>query len=208
MNRTANKASRLPNGAGCPSAPPPSPNGSNGDRPPANPTATDGRDPASGRFLPGWKGGPGNPHARAVAARRKALLGAVTPEDIARVGKKLLEMAEGGDVPAIALLFKYIIGQPRPARDPDWLDVEEFDLLRRSPTLAECHDALDRVAAGYAALMALHRQPADGEGYEALVAKVLEKAQAELRRNMEQFRTRFPLSSFLDDEDDVNDDED
>src|SRR5262245_26680099 len=100
--------------------PAPSVNGSNGRAPQANPAAADGRG-ADGRFVKGWKGGPGNPHARACAARRQALTDAVTPEDLARVAKKLLEMAEGGDLPAAALLFKYAIGQPRPAPDPDAL---------------------------------------------------------------------------------------
>jgi hypothetical protein len=74
--------------------PSPSTNGINGELPPA----TGGRDPASGRFLPGNKGGPGNPHARATAARRKALTEAVTPEAVRRVAKKVLDLAEAGDV--------------------------------------------------------------------------------------------------------------
>src|SRR5262249_9787646 len=170
--------------------PAPSVNGSNGRAPQANPAAADGR------FVKGGKGGPGNPHARACAPRRQALTDAVTPEDLARAAKKLPEMAEGGDLPAAALLSKYAIGQPGPAPDPDALDVAEYELLRRSPTLAEFHEALDRVAAGFAATMALAGQPADREGYEALVAKNLRQVQAEIRR----LKERFPLSYELDDD--------
>jgi hypothetical protein len=59
-------------------------NGRNGQAaPPLGPFANgeaprlDGRT-ADGRFAAGNKGGPGNPHARATAARRKALTEAVT----------------------------------------------------------------------------------------------------------------------------------
>jgi len=175
--------------------------------PPAkgSPPAAEGRD-AGGRFAAGNRGGPGNPFARAVAARRRALLDAVSPEDVARVAKKLLEMAKGGDLPAAALLFKYAIGQPRPAPDPDALDVAEYELLRRSPTLAEVHEALDRVAAGFAATMARAGQPADREGYEALVAKNLRKVQAELRRLKERIPWSYELDDDGDDDLDLDDD--
>jgi hypothetical protein len=216
--RSAATKDRFPEGKTL--APAPSTNGCNGHAgatagravalpPPATvaPPATqalpaaEGRD-AHGRFTAGNRGGPGNPFARAVGTRRRALLDAVSPEDLARVAKKLLEMAKCGDLPAAALLFKYVVGQPRPAPDPDALDVAEYELLRRSPTLAEFHEALDRIAAGFAATMALAGQPADREGYEALVAKNLKQVQAELRR----LKERFPLSYELDDDDDLDDD--
>jgi hypothetical protein len=144
--------------------PPPSANGSNGESPPS-PPATDGRDPASGRFLPGNKHGRGNPFCRQLAARRKALLDAVSPEDIAQVARRLFVMAAAGDVAAAALLLKYVVGQPAQAPDPDRLDVEEFDLLRRAPGVRELADLCSRVATGYAALRVLESQAGDEEAY-------------------------------------------
>ena len=68
---------------------------------------------ANGRFLKGqWKGGPGNPYARRVAALRSALLKAVTPDDIEAVVRVLIEKALQGDVPAIRELFDRVLGRP------------------------------------------------------------------------------------------------
>ena len=78
----------------------PSPNGSNG-----------GRDTA-GRFAPGWKGGPGNPYARRVGELRRALLDAVTAEDLAAVIKALVVKAKDGDVQAARLVLSYAVGPP------------------------------------------------------------------------------------------------
>jgi len=47
----------------------PSTNGGNGSPPTA---PGDGRDPRTGRFLKGWKGGPGNPHLKKLARIRRA----------------------------------------------------------------------------------------------------------------------------------------
>ena len=55
----------------------PSPNGSNG------------RD-ASGRFAPGNPGGPGAPNARRVAELRRAVLDAVSEEDVRSLAGALL----------------------------------------------------------------------------------------------------------------------
>src|SRR5262245_34867198 len=89
---------------------PPLANGGNGvngaapQRPAAPAAEADGRD-AGGRFMKGNAGGPGNPHARAVAERRKALLAAVGPADVAAVAQKLLAMALGGDVAAAKVVL-------------------------------------------------------------------------------------------------------
>ncbi|MCH7720374.1 MAG: hypothetical protein IH988_05215 [Planctomycetes bacterium] len=79
---------------------PPSPNGSNG------------RDPATGRFLPGWKGGSGNPHAKLVGKLRAAMLAAVDEAAIRRVVEALIKKAEGGNVPAVRELLDRCIGKP------------------------------------------------------------------------------------------------
>jgi hypothetical protein len=71
----------------------------------------DGRD-GSGRFAPGNKGGPGNPHARKVAQLRSALLETVTEDDMRAIGAKLIAMARGGNLPAIKELIERTLGRP------------------------------------------------------------------------------------------------
>ncbi len=78
----------------------PSPNGPNG-----------GRD-AQGRFAKGWKGGPGNPHAKHTGELRSALLKAISPEDLEAIVAKLIEQAKGGDVASAKELFDRIFGRP------------------------------------------------------------------------------------------------
>lgn len=78
----------------------------NGEKP-AN---GDGRD-ARGRFVPGCQPGPGAPHGSTIARFRGAFLAAVTPEEIAAVARKLLELALGGDVPAARLLLDRLAPQ-------------------------------------------------------------------------------------------------
>src|SRR5688500_17177775 len=72
---------------------------------------SDGRD-GSGRFVPGNKGGPGNPHARKVGQLRSALLETVTEDDMKAVATKLVEMARGGHLPAIKELLERTLGRP------------------------------------------------------------------------------------------------
>ncbi len=77
----------------------PSPNGSNG------------RD-ASGRFVRGNSGGPGNPHAAKVGKLRSALLKAVTQKRMAAVVAALVREAEAGNVTAIRELLDRVLGKP------------------------------------------------------------------------------------------------
>jgi hypothetical protein len=131
---------------------PPSTNGVNGHSdgqpaPPApKPAPADGRDGA-GRFTAGNHLGRGNPFARQVADRRKALLGAVTAADVAAVAKKLRDLALAGDVAAAKVLLSYVVGKPAEVTDPDRLDLNELALLREFPTLADLFGAhLQRAA--------------------------------------------------------------
>jgi hypothetical protein len=66
---------------------------------------------------------------------------------VAAVARKLRDLALSGDVPAAKVLLSHIVGKPSEARDPDHLDVEEFELLDRGPTksraLAVMLDAVD-----------------------------------------------------------------
>ena len=53
----------------------------------------DGRDPKTGRFAPGWKGGPGNPKVARMAEYQLAMQDAITPEDVTEVFGTLVEAA-------------------------------------------------------------------------------------------------------------------
>lgn len=79
-------------------------NGENGDR--------DNR----GRFKTGWRGGPGNPRARAARQLRDrlddALFKVCSPDRLVSAIDAILRRAEAGDVPALKLLLERIGGLP------------------------------------------------------------------------------------------------
>jgi hypothetical protein len=72
---------------------------------------------ATGRFLPGNAGGPGNPHAAAVGAWRSALAQCVTDQDIREVVAKLLDLAKKGNLKAIEIVLDRTLGKPMPAEE-------------------------------------------------------------------------------------------
>ena len=73
-------------------------------------TSTNGHTP-NGKFAPGNKHGKGNPHIDRVAKLRVAMLSAVTEKAMKNVIKKLIELAESGDIKAIALLLDRTVGK-------------------------------------------------------------------------------------------------
>jgi hypothetical protein len=95
-----------------------------------------GRD-ARGRFVPGNKGGPGNPFARKVAELRKTLVNFVTEDDMKHIAFILKERAMGGDLAAIKLLLQYLLGKPSETIDPDRLDLDEWQKLQETARPAE-----------------------------------------------------------------------
>jgi hypothetical protein len=102
----------------------------------------EGRDASSGRFVKGWKGGPGgDPYARRVAELRSALIRAVSVDDIRDVVLKLLETAKGGDVQAARLLLGYCVGKP-PELDQETAPIT---IVFRRPAMdpAAVSDAID-----------------------------------------------------------------
>jgi hypothetical protein len=72
---------------------------------------------AGGRFAAGNPGGPGNPHAKRVAALRAALLDGVTPEDVTEVVRLLVTAAKAGNVPAARELLDRCLGKSTLAVD-------------------------------------------------------------------------------------------
>jgi hypothetical protein len=127
--------------------------------PEAAPEDNSGRD-ARGRFTKGNPGGPGNPFARRVAEMRKAMMDAVTPEDIAAIGKAMLAKAKEGDVGAARLVLSYIVGRPQAAEDPDRLDEKEWQQWRREVTPnAEVGQVLESTSAALACTIVASAMP-------------------------------------------------
>lgn len=106
----------------------PSANGGNG-------VAVAGRDPRTGRFLPGNAGGPGNPHVGKVARLKAALLEAVDEEDVRDVIVAMVERARNGDVAAAKVILDRTIGpaDKSPEDAPADLDTVLRGTLRQLP---------------------------------------------------------------------------
>jgi hypothetical protein len=107
---------------------PPTDTSGQGQPPAGNQPPPNQRD-ARGRFTAGNRGGTGNPFARQSAALRRALLNAVTDQDISDITAALLDKARQGDVAAAKLVFSYTLGKPAAAVDPDTLDQQELKNL-------------------------------------------------------------------------------
>jgi hypothetical protein len=107
---------------------PPVGEGSVGSRPPL---AEEGpQRTADGRFAPGNLGGPGNPHARRSAQIQRLFQSTATDEDILEIAREMREAAKKGDRQAAKIYLQYACGKPRPAPDPDAVDLHEFELCR------------------------------------------------------------------------------
>ncbi len=91
----------------------PSPNGANGRG-------------ATGRFLPGNGGGPGNPYAKRVAALRAAMLDAISEGDTQAILRRLVELAKAGNVQAAKEVLDRCLGRTL-----------EADLIERLEQLEE-----------------------------------------------------------------------
>jgi hypothetical protein len=98
-----------------------------------------GRD-AKGRFVAGAPPGPGrpaNPYARQQVALRVAVLDEVDEGDLRAVVQKLLRLAKLGNVAAVELLFKWVIGPPPTPTHPDFVRAHEFEAWRAQPGLVD-----------------------------------------------------------------------
>jgi len=82
---------------------------------------------AAGRFVPGNKGGPGNPYNRRVAQLKIWLAEVVGEVEIKAMGKKLTEMAIAGEIAAARVLFQYLL--PKQV-EPDRMNMEEWNLFK------------------------------------------------------------------------------
>lgn len=87
--------------------------------PPLTNGAFGGQHPETGRFMPGNRAavGRGNPHADRVQQWRRALVEAVSPEDLAKVVGVLLEGAKAGRKWACRELLDRCLGRPVQPQD-------------------------------------------------------------------------------------------
>jgi len=88
---------------------------------------------------------PVNPYARKVAALRMAFLDAVSEQDIREMTHLIVFNAKAGSLEWLKFLFRYAIGTPRPAVNPDTLAAQEFKALQESSVSAE---AVEKVCNG------------------------------------------------------------
>ena len=94
-------------------------------------TSTGPRD-AKGRFAKGNAIGTGNPFGRTMASRRTTILNAVSEADLAEIMQELVRLAKGGDIGAAKLVLQYVVGKPLPAKDPDQIEIEEWQIHKNS----------------------------------------------------------------------------
>jgi hypothetical protein len=67
---------------------------------------------SSGRFTAGNAGGPGNPYGKEVARFRRAIIAAVSEDDICAVVQALVREAKKGNVKAAEVLLQRLAGRP------------------------------------------------------------------------------------------------
>jgi hypothetical protein len=128
-----------PNGRLPPDTPEPSANGHVAAplTPSADGASTGGKDPTTGKFLPGNQCGRGNPHYRKLAENRAAFLEAVSPTQVKALAGRLLAQALAGDVDAARLVLAYAVGRPQAAVDPDAADRDAWQRHLAGPVFAD-----------------------------------------------------------------------
>lgn len=85
---------------------------------------------ARGRFVKGWKGGPGNPYPKKVHALRNAIYQHLEVGDVAGIMRAMVKAAQEGDVAAAKLVLNYILAQPN-TLDQD--NTESVSVIARIP---------------------------------------------------------------------------
>jgi hypothetical protein len=92
---------------------------------------------ANGKFKKGWRGGPGNPHVRRIAALRAVVATAVAPDDMMEVMVALLDKAKAGEMAAIRELFDRTLGPAIPFDVLAKLEELQEVISKRMPELRE-----------------------------------------------------------------------
>jgi hypothetical protein len=85
---------------------------------PSPPVSTVNGRASNGRFSTGNTFAAGNPILRKIRALRAQLVQSIDRQAMQRIIRKLIEMAEAGDMEAIKVLFNYSIGRPSQTFEP------------------------------------------------------------------------------------------
>jgi len=101
-----------------------------------------------GRFLPGTRGGPGNPHVRWQAERRAALERAVTAEELGAIVARMKAQAIAGDADARRELLNRLLGRPAPVECADALGFKLRPLQTAGDVVAASNELLEALADG------------------------------------------------------------
>jgi len=70
-----------------------------------------------GRFTTGNPGGPGNPHSRQVADIRRAMVEAVSEDDLQAIVATLIAKAKAGNIMAAREVLDRLLGKPKASMD-------------------------------------------------------------------------------------------
>jgi hypothetical protein len=90
-----------------------------------------------GYFAVGNKFAAGNGNHRRMSDLRRALLGATTPEQVAKVVQALAEKAAAGDVPAAKVYLDHVCGRPMQAIEVSGLGGAGSDVTRLRAVILE-----------------------------------------------------------------------
>ena len=164
---------------------------------------------ANGRFAEGNPGGRGNPFGRRLCANRAAILNVIGPEEIEQVMAALMKEALAGDLQAAKLILQYAVGKPAAAKEPDRVDVDEFEVAKakRVPhseaVIALLDMPVEKATAMAGQTPIMHDDPEQDrldeleEQEEALAEKAAKMAEA--KRNIDHLiqHGEFPADSVL-----------
>lgn len=125
-----------------------------------SPDSNGGKRDPQGRFLPGNRGGPGNPQVRRLAAYRKALENAISPADLKAIIKKLILKARAGDFQAAREIMDRTVGKTAPVHEsqggfslPSIAAVEDLPRASAAIMKALCVGSISPATAGTCAAL-------------------------------------------------------
>jgi len=96
-----------------------------------SPAGDNGRGPG-GRFQPGNRAGKGNPNNAKAQRLRNALLTSITSADVRSIIRKMITLAEAGDVQAAKLVFDRALGSVQPEDVLQRIEAVEAALAERA----------------------------------------------------------------------------
>jgi hypothetical protein len=144
-----------------------------------------------GKFARGNRLARGNPSNRRAAALRAALFADLDEGKMQALGRRLYERALAGDMEAVKVLLAYACGRPRLAPDPDRLDLDEWELLRAAPGLAQLwHAANEVVDVRFAAEIWKRLSAADADAATTQLVNAVQSEPQRFCKDLDRVRAR------------------